>query len=120
MEKITSKIIGDLVQDSFDDWWKSQPVFIPYFKENLEIVFMDFTANEDVNFIEEADAALSNFLNLSENNRNEILALVHKNCTDFLDMVEYDECDEPLHQIKNSNEFCPTQPNLYFKTSSKR
>ena len=104
MEKITSKIIGDLVQDSFDDWWKSKPVFIPYFNKNLEIIFIDFAPNEDVNFIEEADVALSDFLNLSENNRNEISVLVHKNCTDFLDMVEYDEFDEPLHQIKDSNE----------------
>ena len=115
MEKITSKIIGDLFQDSFDDWWKSKPVFIPYFNVNLEIIFIDFAPNEDVNFIEEADVALSDFLNLSENNRNEISVLVHKNCTDFLDMVEYDEFDEPLHQIKDSNEIWNfVQPNQIY------
>lgn len=103
---IVSKIIGDLKQeDRFLDWWISEDITIPFFDDKkFAITFTDFDPELDKTFIEEADHALINFLKLNKEDRILISELAYKNCMDFLDMVEYDEADEPLRQIKNKNE----------------
>ncbi|MGN7784466.1 DUF6985 domain-containing protein [Niabella sp. 22666] len=106
MKKIISKIIGQLKQDdNFPDWWKSEEISIPFFdNERLTITFMDFKPEHDKTFIEEADQALTNFLELKTDDRNSISELAYKNCMDFLEAVEYDEVDQPLRQINNKKE----------------
>lgn len=107
MEKeIISKIIGPLKQeDSFPDWWKSEEIEIPFFNnDKLTITFRDFEPEQDKSFMDEADQALTNFLKLNANDRNLISELAYKNCMDFLDVVDYDEADEPLRLIKNKND----------------
>ena len=103
---IISKLIGTLKQHrEFDDWWISDTIAIPFFEnEQLTITFSDFYPEQDKTFIEQADLALTNFLSLTDSDRNAISELAYKNCMDFLDMVDFDEEDEPLRQIKNHNE----------------
>lgn len=105
-KEISSKIIGQLKQDdSFSDWWKSTEIEIPFFDNlKLEIILMDFEPEADKTFLDEADQALIHFFNLKNEDRNSISDLVYKNCTDFLEAVEFDEADEPLRQIKDHNE----------------
>lgn len=105
-EEITSKIIGQLTQDdSFSDWWKSTEIEIPFFdNQKLEITLMDFEPESDKTFLDEADQTLIHFFNLKNEDRNSISDLVYKNCTDFLEAVDFDEADEPLRQIKDHNE----------------
>lgn len=105
-KEITSKIIGQLTQDdSFSDWWKSTEIEIPFFdNQKLEITLMDFEPEADKTFLDEADQALIHFFNLKNEDRNSISDLVYKNCTDFLEAVEFDEADEALRQIKDPNE----------------
>lgn len=103
---ITSEIIGALFQkDQFNDWWESEPIEIRFFdNKKMKITFMDFLPESDSNFIDEADQALTNFLNLTSKDRNSISELAYKNCMDFLEAVELDEADEPLRQMKDHNE----------------
>jgi hypothetical protein len=103
---ITSKKIGKLTQhDTFPDWWESKEIKIPFFdKKPLKIIFTDFVPERDLEFIKEADQALSNFLKLDASDRHAVSALAHKNCMDFLAEVGYDEVDEALHQIKDDHE----------------
>jgi hypothetical protein len=65
---------------------------------------MDFDPEQDQTFIEEADTALTNFLKLSINDRDSISKLAYGNCQSFLDIVSFEEADEPLRQIKNIHE----------------
>lgn len=105
--KITSRIIGPLTQDDrFADWWKSSEIDIPFFdNQKLTITFIDFEPDNDINFIEEADRALSHFLSLKLTDRNKIAPLAYKNCMDFLDAVDFDEEEkEPFTTIKDVTE----------------
>ncbi len=115
MEEINSKTIGKLKlmpKDEEDeefsvlgDWWESEPIEIPFFgNEETQIVFVDFTPDEDPEFLKKADDALVLFLNKRESDRLKLSKLVYKNCMDFLNSVEYDEADKPLWDIKDPNE----------------
>ena len=105
-QDIISKIIGRLKQEAnFPDWWKSDAIEIPFFdNEKLTITFMDFEPDHDKTFVEEADQALANFLQLTSADRNSISDLANKNCQDFLDAVGFDEADETLRQINKQDE----------------
>jgi len=105
-KEIHSNIIGQLKQDNnFAKWWKSKEIEVPFFNnEKLIINFIGFAPEKDKTFIEEADQTLTNFLKLQTEDRNAISELAYKNCMDFLEMVEFDEDDEPLRQIKNKKE----------------
>ncbi len=101
---IQSGVIGTLLQDNqFPDWWISEPVSIPFLSEQkIPITFMDLVPADDEGFVIEADKALTNFLSLTLNDRNNLSDLVFKNCTEFLEMVEDDELDDELKNIKDS------------------
>jgi hypothetical protein len=104
--QITSEVIGQLTQDkSFENWWQSKPVEIPFFENCiLPIIFTDFEPGHDPNFLHEADQALINFFKLNATDRNSISALAYKNCMDFLDEVDVDEADETLRAIEDKND----------------
>lgn len=106
MTEIVSKVIGKLIQhQEFEDWWESTPVQVPFLeKKELQITFMGFYPEKDDAFLAGADAALKNFLLKKPEDRFELSALVHKNCMDFLNAVEYDEMDKPLWEIKDKDE----------------
>jgi len=89
----------------FPDWWKSSEVEIPFFDNiKLPIIFMDFEPGHDTAFINEADSALTNFLNLNSKDRNAISDLAYKNCMDFFEAVGFSAKDEALRQITNKND----------------
>lgn len=114
---ITSKSIGYLFQNAqFEDWWESELIEIPFFNnKKMKITFMDFIPESDTEFIKEADEALQLFLQKNESDRLLISNLVHKNCMDFLNAVEFDEADQPLWDIQNENEIWNyVQPNEIF------
>lgn len=102
---ITSTIIGQLKQnEGCSDWWESNKIEVPFFDNDmLTITFMGFEPEHDAVFIDEADQALRNFLNLSTEDRIAISSLVYKNCMDFLDAVGIDEAGEPLRQLQDNN-----------------
>lgn len=101
-----SKILGPLKQDSkFKDWWTSEELAIPYFdNKKLTITFTDFEPEHDSTFLNEADQALINFLELNAGDRNSISELAYKNCMDFLEQIGIDEADEAFRQITDKNE----------------
>jgi hypothetical protein len=103
---IASQVLGLLKQDdTFSDWWKSEALEIPFFDNcKLCIIFMDYDPEQDKTFAAEADQALTNFFGLNSSDRNSISALAYKNCTDFLDAVDFDDVDESLRQIANQND----------------
>ncbi len=105
-QEISSKVIGQLKQNSqFSDWWESVEIKVPLFDDTkLKVSFIDFEPENDSEFIEEADHALAVFLKLSVRDRNSISELAYKNCMDFLEMVEFDEADDPLRQIQDHND----------------
>ena len=105
-QEIYSKTIGQLIQhDQFDDWWESGEIEIPFFDhKGFTVIFMDYEPGKDSAFMDEADQALTDFLKLNSEDRIAISGLAYKNCTDFLDIVEPDEADEPLRQIEDIND----------------
>lgn len=106
MKTIKSNIIGLLNQaNGFDDWWESNPIAIPFFEDKkIAITYMDFVPESDPTFIEEADLAIKTFLSKVATDRISISNAAYKNCMDFLNMVEYDEADQPLWNIKDKND----------------
>jgi hypothetical protein len=101
-EKIISKAVGELKQyKDIEEWLESEKVAIPFF-DTLPLKFI-FTENDDQFFIE-SDIAVSNFLSLTNDDRLKISDLVHKNCRDFLDVVEHFETDKPMLEIVDSQE----------------
>ncbi|MEP2279728.1 hypothetical protein [Maribacter sp.] len=124
MEKIKSEIIGVLNQDDrFEDWWKSSPIKIPFFDyKELDVVFIDLIPDKDETFITEADEALKSFLEKSSSERLEISNYVFDNCEEFLEAIGYDDEDEHLWQIKDSNKIWEyVYPNrIYISRRSRR
>jgi hypothetical protein len=125
MNRITSQVAGELTQDEqLDDWWESTAaIAVPFFDGRaLPVVFMNYTPAEDAAFLQQADDALRNFLALTMADRLAVSAHVHKNCTDFLEVVGHDEADEPMHAIKDASEIWafvhPT--NVYVKRRHRR
>jgi hypothetical protein len=104
--QITSQVLGQLTQDDqFSDWWKSKAFEIPFFDNTeLTIIFTDFEPDSDTTFLQEAEQALTNFFKLNLADRNSISELAYKNCTDFLDAVEFDDADQSLREISDKNE----------------
>ncbi len=104
--QVTSQVLGQLTQDeNFSDWWKSKPFNIPFFDNmKLPIIFTGFEPEHDTTFLQEADQALTNFLQLTLVDRNAISDLAYRNCIAFLDAVDFDEADRPLREIKYQNE----------------
>jgi hypothetical protein len=105
-KQIHSQAIGQLKQDDkWPDWWHSTPVPIPFFDSlALPVIFLDYEPADDETFLSEADAALNHFFTLGKTYRLSISHLVYKNCKDFLEAIDYDEMDQPLHDIKNEEE----------------
>lgn len=106
MNTIKSKILGSLIQnDQFEDWWESERIKIPFFgHEKMKITFINCIPESDPKFISEADEALKLFIEKTESDKLLISNLVHKNCMDFLNAVDFNEDDQALWDIKEVNE----------------
>jgi len=103
---VKSSIVGLLVQDErIKDWWVSDAIGIPFLDgKKLSVTFMDYTPAEDAAFLDDADRALSNFFSLGVDYRDSVSEAVHKNCTDYLDMVDWFDGVEDLKAIKTATE----------------
>lgn len=103
---IISKTIGVLHQhERFDDWWEGPSVPIPLFDQlPVKISFINLPSDETLDFLLDADIALSNFLNLGPEARQQVAPLVWQNCKEMLEAIDYDEQDKKLWDIKASEE----------------
>ena len=103
---IKSSILGEMQQDTdFNDWWKSKPKKLPWFKdEHIAIDYVNFNPNEDLNFIKEADETIKNILAMTEYDRLLASKYVYQNCMDFLESIGYEERDKPLWDMKKPKE----------------
>lgn len=102
---ITSRIIGQLKQDrQFPEFWESDEVAVPFFnKAKLRITF-DVNSELDPSFLTEADDALAHFLRLTSKDRDLVSGLVYKNCTDVLEMAEFDGDEQLLNGVTNETD----------------
>ncbi len=103
---INSSVIGPLKQDErFADWWKSDPIPVPFFDNlNLTILFTGFKPENDPTFIDQANQALKTFLGLAKADRKNLSELAYKNCKEFLAQIFYRQMDQALRDIKDEND----------------
>jgi len=103
MKTIESKIIGMLSQnDRFEDWWQSEPVNLPLVNEKLHMTFMDFEPEMDEKFIQEADEAIENFLQLDIEYRNQITDYVYNHFLEFKSLVGLEDIPNEMNEIQKS------------------
>lgn len=105
MTTIRSQTLGPLERGDFDDWWKGASRPIPFLDGAvLEITYV--AGDDDVahGVPDDVDAAMAAFLALGNTDRLAISRLVHANCTEFLDAVEYDEEDAALWAIETPDQ----------------
>lgn len=107
MVNMISKIVGQLTQDkNFEEWWNSELVEIPYFKnKQLKIVF---TEVDSESYIQLADIALENFMQLSisdsNNNSSQIIENYKQNLIfDYTIRLELKSDDEIWNFVYPSN-----------------
>lgn len=102
MQKVTSTIIGDLIQDErFKDWWNANDIPIPFFDNSkLGITIMGFTFAQDEHFLQQADEALSNFLQKGPEDRLEISSYVFENFEEFKYAVGESDVSEGLQELE--------------------
>ncbi len=104
--EITSAILGQLTQDRrFPEWWTSTEKEIPFLEnKKFQITFMDFAPQDYATFIQEADRALNNFFQLSENYKEEIAGLLFRQCQDFISAVGEDGVSESIRNMQSKRE----------------
>jgi hypothetical protein len=97
-----SNVLGKLTQDKdIEEWLYSEEIAVPFFdNQKLAVIFM----NNERNFVNESDSAIRNFLSLGNDERLKLSNLVHENCFEFLEQIDYDELDKPLWEIKDKND----------------
>ncbi len=106
-KQVTSQVVGLLAQhDRLKDWWVGDEVAIPFFDgKPIQITFMRYEPDADLEFVNDADNALRAFLNLTTADRMAYSGLVYKNCTDILAEMEDDEDIKPeLAALANPND----------------
>ncbi len=107
MKKITSKIVGEFKQDErFEDWWQSDSLIeIPMFGLNkTSVIFTGLEPETDVGFIDSADIALENFLNLDSDYKLEISNYAFQNFKEFASMVGEDDIPVQMKNLKSHSE----------------
>lgn len=106
VKQIESKVVGRLKQiDNFSDCWKSEEIEVPFFEnKRLAITFLSYEPEHDKAFVDDADLALTNFFQLTTQDRISISKLVYKNYNDYLNEVDINVVDESLRQIEDIQE----------------
>ncbi|OQP68667.1 DUF6985 domain-containing protein [Niastella populi] len=103
MKTITSKVIGDLTQDEeFNNWWHAEFIPIPFFDNTrLCVTMVGFTPGQDYFFLQQADEALSNFLQKGKDDRLAISSFVFDNLEDFKCAAGTSSLSEELKELEN-------------------
>lgn len=113
MKTIDSKQVGKLSQnEKFEDWWKGGPIHVPLVEAELPISFIDFTPEEDADFLVEADNALANFLELSSFYRLQMVKHIHDyflEFSEYLDAKTFPEKMVDVQQLTIWNFVYPTE-----------
>jgi len=114
---INSTIIGELIQDSqLDDWWENNNVHIPLIEAKLSVIFRDFEPENDLNFINEADFALTNFFKLKPNYKNEISTQIYDEFLNFSSMVGINDIPTEMKNITVSEIWNFVAPHTVYVT----
>lgn len=100
MANIIIEPIGEFKQhpkwkESYETEYRISVPFLDSDKINFSLEYFE----DDENFLSDAKAIFDEFLGLTLNDREKISQYVFQNCREFLDDIEYDECDEPLHEL---------------------
>lgn len=102
---ITLAPVGEFVQD--DEWEEKyeskNSVAVPLL-DGQAITFELLYEPDDNQFLPEAQQLLDNFFQLTVKNRNQMSQAVWQNCKEFLEAIEYDEADQPLHDIQQADD----------------
>jgi len=106
MKEIESQIIGKLKRSQrFRDWWESDLIKIPFLdNKQMKIIYADYVSEEDNFFLEEADLAISRFLEKGNQERLSITDLVYKSYRDLVDEVEFSERSRQLWEIQGEDQ----------------
>ena len=97
MNKITSTVIGDLIQnEQFTGWWYSKPTLIPLLDLELPITFIDYDPLIDTEFIPEADAALKNFLAFTSIEKLKLAPHIFENFVEISSYLNVDDIPEKI------------------------
>ncbi len=106
---IVSRVIGVLRQDErFDDWWEGPSVPIPLLDQKpLPVTFINLSADETLDFLLDADIALTNFLAIGRDSSAALAPHIWQNCKEFLEAIGYEEEDQALWDIKHAHEIWP-------------
>lgn len=102
---ITLAPVGEFVQD--DEWEEEyeskNPVAVPLL-DGQALTFELLFEPDDSQFLLQAQQLLDNFFQLTVKNRNQMSEAVWQNCKEFLEAIEYDEDDQPLHDIQQADD----------------
>jgi hypothetical protein len=103
---IELSLIGELDRvSSFDDWWTSEPVTIPYFDQSLPVTFMGFNPQDPAqqDHLRKANDAVAAFLHLQESDRMRASELVNQNCQEYIEAVGVEDWNEAMASIVDPN-----------------
>ena len=105
IKTIHSTVIGQLRQDErLTSWWEGDKVPVPFFNSKRLKVTFNFSPDDDLDFIREADNALTNFLSKQASERLSISSLVYDNFIFFVHDVGYEGIDPLMRGIEDENE----------------
>jgi hypothetical protein len=92
-EEIQSRTAGVLVEDAtIKNWWRGQAIPIQLFEGKPVSIVAHHVPDDGyglAQFIPEFDAAMENFLALGVKARAHAAPLIHKNCRDYIDSVDW-------------------------------
>lgn len=100
MRDIVIRPIGRFKQNAqYPDIYETpKAVFVPLFGSKMHFSFECI----DEDFLKKAQIMIDGLFSLTLHHRDKISKYVWQNCQEFLQMVDYDEVDEPLHEIINN------------------
>lgn len=105
MSNIHLEPIGEFVQnEKWDEKYDSKNRIAVPFLDGQTIDFELVYYPDDTEFLNDAQKLLNDFFQLTSKNRSQISKYVWQNCQEFLEAVEYDEMDAPLHDIQQADE----------------
>jgi len=100
--------------NDYEDWWEANDIYLPLFKSNIDIMFMDFNPENDSSFIKDADDSLSNILGLKPKYLNKISKYVYKHFNDFCLMVDANSIPNKMKNIKKNEIWNFVEPDTIF------
>lgn len=98
-ETVQSPVLGRMTraeEDYLTDWWISEPVAVPFWDGREMRVIYTFDPEQDANFIAEADAAITNFLAKTREDRLALTPLLDDDCRMLRAAADYARGDQAV------------------------